>query len=196
MALIDRVIEKMPTRTAPQRNGLASSQTLWIVAGALAPLALAAIGWGLKARRACQVAEVMVRDVLTIDATAPIVEAARRMRQGNVGSLPVVADGRLIGMVTDRDLIVRAIADGVDPSSARVGDFTTRDPVCVRPDTGVDEAMEAMSECQIGRLPVVDADNRVIGIVTLSSLALRAGGQQRDALETAQEVSRRSARVA
>lgn len=195
MALMDRLIEKMPTRAMPQRNGFVTNEKLWVMAGALTPLVLAAIGWGLRARRGCQVEDVMVHDVVTIDASAPIIEAARRMRQGNVGSLPVVSDGRLIGMVTDRDLIVRAIADGADPSSARVGDFATRDPVCVRPETSVDEAMEAMGECQIGRLPVVDADNRVIGIVTLSSLALRAG-QRREALETAQEVSRRSARVA
>lgn len=195
MGLMDRLVEKMPTRLMPQRNGFATNERLWLVVGALTPLVLAAIGWGLRARRGVRVEEVMVRDVLTIDAGAPLIEAARRMRQGNVGALPVVADGRLIGMITDRDLVVRAVADGADPSSARVGDFTTRDPVCVRPETTVDEAMEAMSECQIGRLPVVDPDNRVLGIVTLSSLALRAR-QRRDALETAQEVSRRSARVA
>jgi CBS domain-containing protein len=116
------------------------------------------------------------------------------MRDGNVGVLPVVEHGRLRGILTDRDIVVRAIADGAAPSDTRVGDCATWDIVCARPESTVDEAMEVMADCQIGRLPVVDTDNRVIGIVTLSSLALRSR-KQGDALETAQQVSKRSARV-
>jgi CBS domain-containing protein len=141
------------------------------------------------------VGDVMVQDVLTIDASASLMEAAQRMRDGNVGVLPVTDEGRLRGVVTDRDLVVRGIAEGAEPGSMRVGDCATWDIVCARADSTIDEAMEVMAECQIGRLPVVDADNRVIGIVTLSSLALRSRKQD-DALETAQEVSKRSSRVA
>ena len=141
------------------------------------------------------VGDVMVGDVLTIDASASVMEAAQRMRDGNVGVLPVTDEGRLRGIVTDRDLVVRGMAEGADPVSMRVGDCATWDIVCARRDSTIDEAMEVMAECQIGRLPVVDADNRVIGIVTLSSLALRSRKQD-DALETAQEVSKRSARAA
>ena len=117
------------------------------------------------------------------------------MREGNVGVLPVVENGRLRGVVTDRDIVVRGIAEGAVPAMTPVGECTSWDIVCARADSPIDEAMEVMGECQVGRLPVVDSDNRVIGIVTLSSLALRSPSQE-EALEAAQEVSKRSARAA
>ncbi len=141
------------------------------------------------------VGDVMIDDVLTVDASAPLWKAAQLMRDGNVGVLPVVEDGKLRGIVTDRDLVIRGLAEGADPTGMRVGDCATWDIVCARAESPVEEAMEVMAECQIGRLPVIDADNRVIGIVTLSSLALRSR-KKGDALETAQEVSKRSARAA
>jgi CBS domain-containing protein len=167
-------------------------------AGLLAASTVATAAFWLLRRRPAigrKVGDVMVGDVLTIDASASLMEAAQRMRDGNVGVLPVTDDGHLRGVVTDRDLVVRGLAEGADPVSMRVGDCATWDIVCARRDSTIEEAMEVMAECQIGRLPVVDADNRVIGIVTLSSLALRSRKQD-DALETAQEVSKRSARVA
>ncbi len=148
-----------------------------------------------RAAGARTVRDVMIDDVLTVDASATLTETARRMRDGNVGALPVVEDGRLRGLVTDRDLVVRTMADGADPSTTRVGECATWDIVCARADSPVDEVMEVMAECQIGRLPVVDAGNHVIGMVTLSSLALRSRKRE-NALETAQEVSKRSARAA
>jgi CBS domain-containing protein len=117
------------------------------------------------------------------------------MRDGNVGVLPVVENGRLRGIITDRDLVVRGMADDAAPSMTRVGECATWDIICARGDSTIDEAMEVMAECQIGRLPVVDTDNRVIGIMTLSSLALRSAKEE-DTLETAQEVSKRSSRAA
>jgi CBS domain-containing protein len=167
-------------------------------AGLLAASTAATAAVWLFRRRAPngrKVADVMVGDVLTIDASASIMEAAQRMRDGNIGVLPVTDDGRLRGIVTDRDLVVRGMAEGADPVSMRVGDCATWDIVCARANSSIEEAMEVMADSQIGRLPVVDADNRVIGILTLSSLALRSS-KQGDALETAQEVSRRSARAA
>jgi CBS domain-containing protein len=160
--------------------------------------ATAAMYWSRRSREGGQariVRDVMIDDVLTIDASASLADAARTMRDGNVGVLPVVEHGRLRGVITDRDIVVRAVADGALPSDTRVGDCATWDIVCARPDSTIDEAMEVMADCQIGRLPVVDTDNRVIGIVTLSSLALRSRKQD-DALETAQQVSKRSARSA
>ena len=141
-----------------------------------------------------------VRDVMTdrprcVTLETPISEVAQLMESEDIGSLPVLEGDQLAGMITDRDIVVRAIAEGSLPSEARVGDFATWDIVCARPESSVDEAMEVMADCQIGRLPVVDSDNRVIGIVTLSSLALRSR-KQGDALETAQQVSKRSARIA
>jgi CBS domain-containing protein len=164
-------------------------------------LTAAAAAGALMLRRRARAAEnravrdVMVGDVLTIDANATLLEAAQLMRDGNVGVLPVVEDGRLRGIITDRDLVVRGMADGAVPAMTRVAECATWDIICARGESSIEEAMEVMAECQIGRLPVVDTDNRVIGIITLSSLALRSPKQE-DALETAQEVSKRSARAA
>ena len=187
----------MRDHTSTSRN--TSSWPVLLPAGLLAAstAATAAIFLTRRSRDAGQarnVRDVMIDDVLTIDASATLADAARTMRDGNVGVLPVVEHGRLRGVITDRDIVVRAIADGAQPAETRVGDCATWDIVCARADSTIDEAMEVMADCQIGRLPVVDGDNRVIGIVTLSSLALRSRKQD-NALETAQQVSKRSARA-
>jgi CBS domain-containing protein len=139
--------------------------------------------------------EVMIRDVVTIDASGTLLEAAELMRDANVGMLPVMDEDVLRGIVTDRDLVVRAMTRDVRPSEVRVSECLSEPPRCAEPDWTLDEAMEEMARQQVGRLPIVDASGRVIGVVTLSSLALRSPKQQ-EALETAQEVSRRSARAA
>src|SRR5216683_2739562 len=159
--------------------------------------AAAALLWRTRARQepSHAVRDVMIDDVLTIDTSATLLEAAQRMRDGNVGVLPVVEDGVLRGIITDRDLVVRAMAEGVDATTTRVAECATWDIVCAQAESSLDDAMEVMADSRIGRLPVVDADNRVIGILTLSSLALRSA-RQGEALETAQEVSKRSARAA
>ena len=139
------------------------------------------------------VREVMILDVLTVDGSATVVEAAQKKQTANIGVLPVVHDGVLRGVVTDRDLVVRAIARGANPATTRVADCATRDIVCARAESTIDEAREVMADYQVGRLPVVDESNRVIGIVTLGSLALRSKGGD-ETLRAATEVSRRSAR--
>lgn len=166
---------------------------------ALAGVGLLALRLWRPARRAIMgrtVRNIMVRDVVTVDPSAPITIAAQRMRDANVGALPVITDdGTLRGVITDRDLVVRALADGADPRSLTVGQCATRALTCARPDWDVDRAMRVMSECQIGRLPVVDDADRLVGIVTLSSLAYRAR-EDDEAFDTARDVSRRSARAA
>ena len=179
---------RLSPRSARAGVPLSAGAALLLGAGA----ALLVERW-LRSGDGRTVKDVMVEDVLTVDASASIAEAAQRMRDGNVGVLPVVEDGRLRGIVTDRDLVIRAVAVAADPSTTRVGDCATWDTVCARADSPLDEVREVMAECQIGRLPVVDHDNRIIGIVTLSSLALRSR-ERGEALQTAQEVSRRSAR--
>ena len=139
--------------------------------------------------------DVMIRNVVTIDASATLLQAAELMRDANVGMLPVMAGDVLRGIVTDRDLVVRAMTRDIRPSEVSVGECVSEPPRCAEPDWSLDEAMEEMARQQVGRLPIVDAGGRVLGVVTLSSLALRSPKQQ-EALETAQEVSRRSARVA
>jgi CBS domain-containing protein len=141
-----------------------------------------------------RVADVMVRDVVTIEPSASLVTAARRMRDANVGMLPVVERGRVVGVLTDRDLVVRALAEAVDPLRTRVADCMSRDVIPADADWTTEQAIVTMAQAQVGRLPVLDHD-RLVGVVTLSSMAFRSR-HKAVALEAAQEVSRRSAREA
>jgi CBS domain-containing protein len=141
------------------------------------------------------VKDVMIGNVISVDSSATLAEAAQLMRDGNVGVLPVVEGGRLRGLLTDRDIVVRAVARGLDARSTRVAECATPDIVSAKPEWSADEAGRAMARHQIGRLPVVDEDGHLVGIVTLSSLALRSHDAER-ALHAAEQVSRRSARHA
>ena len=142
-----------------------------------------------------KIKDVMVQDVVAINPSASLAEAAELMRQANVGILPVVEDGQLCGVITDRDLVVRAIAIGADLTSTPVGECATGDPIVAHPDWNLDQAMSAMARAQIGRLPVVDDDNALAGIVTLGSLALRSK-KDKETLAAAKAVSRRSVKAA
>jgi CBS domain-containing protein len=142
-----------------------------------------------------RIEDVMIEDVVTIGATATLAEAAGVMREANVGMLPVMNGENLLGVVTDRDLVIRGMAQDVKPSSVQVSECMSTNVIAVPQDAPVERAMEIMAHEQIGRLPVIDANGKLIGVVTLSSLALRSS-QQGETLEAAQEVSRRSARAA
>jgi CBS domain-containing protein len=167
----------------------------WLVTSGV--LTLLALGASRRRRliRKRKVKDVMIRDVVSIAPQATLREAAQTMRDANVGVLPIVEGGITRGLLTDRDLVVRAVADGADPEATLVAECATTDLVCARPDADIDEAMEVMARCQIGRLPVIDEQDRLVGIVTLSSLALRSPDED-EALDTAKAVSRRSARAA
>ena len=115
--------------------------------------------------------EVMTADPRTVDAGATLVEAAREMRDGDVGALIVVENGTVAGIVTDRDIVVRAIADGKDPGSTRVSDVATMNPVTLTVDQTVEDAIRTMREQDIRRIPVVQ-DGRPAGIVSLGDLAI------------------------
>jgi CBS domain-containing protein len=117
------------------------------------------------------------------------------MRDANVGMLPVLEAGAVRGIVTDRDLVVRAMTRDIRPSEVQVSECLSEPPRCAEPGWSLDEAMEEMARQQVGRLPVVNESGAVVGVVTLSSLALRSAKRD-ETLETAQEVSRRSARSA
>jgi CBS domain-containing protein len=145
-----------------------------------------------KARR---VRDVMVADVVTIEPSASLVAAARLMHDANVGMLPVVDDGRVVGVITDRDIVVRAVACERDPAATRVGDCLSEGVIPAHPDWPTAQAIVTMAQAQVGRLPVLDDEQRLVGVVTLSSMAFRSR-HKAVALEAAQEVSRRSARAA
>ena len=136
-------------------------------------------------RRRCR--EIMSSDVLTATPETPLSEVARMMRDGDMGSVPVVAGGKLVGIVTDRDIVVRSIADGRDVSSA-VGEAMTREIFSVRPDDFVFEAIRLMGDKQVRRVPVVDADGRLAGIIAFADIALETE-DEREIAETMEEIS-------
>ena len=146
-----------------------------------------------KGRADRKVSEIMVKDVVTVEPSASLTDAARAMEDANVGMLPVVQDGKVIGVITDRDIVVRAVAREADPASTAVGDCLSINAIVAHPDWTTERAMQTMAQAQVGRLPVLDDDDRLVGVVTLSSMAFRAP-EKGDAFEAAQEVSRRSAK--
>ena len=119
-----------------------------------------------------------VRDAMTpsptsIDAGAPVVEAARAMASQDVGSLPVVDGGTLVGMVTDRDLVLNVLAKDVDPHSTTVATVCTDDPVVVGPEDSLDDALQRMAREQVRRLPVVE-DEQLVGILAQADVSRTA----------------------
>lgn len=119
------------------------------------------------------VREVMTRGVECIGPDATLYEAARKMRDLDVGPLPVCGpQDRLVGMVTDRDITIRGIAEGLDPRTARIRDVMTPNIIYCFEDQDVEEAAQLMKENQIRRLVVLNQDKRLVGIVSLADLAV------------------------
>ena len=119
------------------------------------------------------VADVMTPGVESTSSTEILCDAARTMRDGDFGSMPVVDDGRLVGVLTDRDIVVRAVAERRDPAAVRVGEVASREPVTVAPSDALDDAMELMARHKVRRLPVVDG-GRLVGVVSQADIALGA----------------------
>jgi CBS domain-containing protein len=117
------------------------------------------------------VRDVMTRDPATVDASVPVAEAARVMHDRDVGDVIVLQGGRLRGIVTDRDIVVRVVAEERDARTARVGDVVTPDLVTLTPTDPMDRAVALMREHALRRLPVVEGD-RPVGIVSLGDLAV------------------------
>ncbi len=120
-----------------------------------------------------RVSEVMTRDVQTIQPDQTAREAATFMLDADAGSIPVTEGGRLIGMITDRDIAVRGVAKGNGPETP-VRELMTDNLVIVRIDDDVEEAATKMSDAQVRRLPVIDQDERLCGIVSLGDLSREA----------------------
>jgi CBS domain-containing protein len=116
------------------------------------------------------VRETMTANPRSIETSASVVEAARLMRAEHIGSLPVVKDGRLVGMITDRDLALRVVAEGADPESVTVGEVASHDTVTAQPDQDLDEALRLMAHHQLRRLPVAEGD-RLVGILAQADVA-------------------------
>jgi CBS domain-containing protein len=118
------------------------------------------------------VRDAMTEDPHSIGSSASVVEAARLMREGHIGSLPVTEDERLVGMLTDRDITTRVVAESAAPETTSVGDVYSRDLITVEPDHDLEEALELMARHQVRRLPVVE-NGRLVGVVAQADIALK-----------------------
>lgn len=117
------------------------------------------------------VKDVMHTNPVTIQGKAPIAEAARLMRDNHIGNVVVVENGSVFGIVTDRDIVVRGVADGKDFKKTAVKEICSQDLTTVDPQTSIDEAIQIMRDKAIRRLPVV-SDGKPVGMLSLGDLAL------------------------
>ena len=115
--------------------------------------------------------EIMTADPRTVETGATVAEAAREMRDGDVGSVVVIENGAVAGIITDRDIAVRVVAQGLDPDATRVSEVATRRPVTLTVDQSVDDAIRLVREQNVRRIVVLQ-DNRAAGIVSLGDLAI------------------------
>jgi len=119
-----------------------------------------------------KVRELMSKDPIKLASSSPVAEAARQMRDKNVGAVIVEDNGKLCGVVTDRDIAIRAVAEGRDPATAHLADICSKDLTTVSPDEDLDRAVQIMREKAIRRVPVVDGNNRPVGVLSLGDLAI------------------------
>ena len=125
-----------------------------------------------------RVSEAMTADVVTVSPQASLIDAARLMRDSDIGPLPVCENGRVLGVLTDRDITVRAVASGKAPESTRVADVMSPEVVSCLDSDDVRRAAEIMQSAQLRRLLVVNSDGRLAGIVSLGDLALQTGDEE------------------
>jgi CBS domain-containing protein len=117
------------------------------------------------------VEEIMTRDPRTVATDDSLLDAARAMRDDDIGDVVVTEGGRVAGILTDRDITIRAVAEGRDPQSTKVGDVFTSGVQTLEPDDSVEDAIRTVREHDIRRLPVVK-DGRAVGILSLGDLAV------------------------
>ena len=135
--------------------------------------------------------EIMTSNVRTATRGQSLRDVAVMMRDGDMGAIPVVEDGKLVGIVTDRDIVVRSIADGKDASSP-VSEAMTTEIFSVKPDDFAFEAIRLMGDKQVRRIPVVDETGRLAGIIAIADVALEME-DEREIAETLEEISSGSA---
>jgi CBS domain-containing protein len=139
---------------------------------------------------AMKLRQVMTENVEVVHPDAPVREAAEIMRSRDVGALPVAADDHLVGMITDRDIAIRATASGRAPNDVKVREAMTPDLVYCFDDQDVHEAEDLMQEKQIRRLPILSREKRLVGIVSLGDLALKTSAdEQNDIAVTLETIS-------
>lgn len=135
--------------------------------------------------------EIMTATVRTVTPQTALVEAAALMKEGDVGSVPVIDGGKLVGIVTDRDIVVRAVAEGNGPETP-VSSAMTTEIFSVKPDDFAFEAIRLMGDKQVRRVPVVNKDGSLAGIIAMADVALEME-DEREIAETLEEISSGSA---
>jgi CBS domain-containing protein len=135
------------------------------------------------------VADVMTRDVRTMTPNDSVVDAARCMDELNVGVIPVCEGEKLVGMVTDRDIVVRGVAQEADTTSMRLADVMSTNVRCATEDEDVDEVLDEMARNQIRRMPVVDRKAHLVGIITLGDIAAKTSDEEMDVAQSLGEIS-------
>ena len=125
-----------------------------------------------------KIADVMTHGAELTSPDATIEEAAKKMAAEDVGFLPVGENDRLVGMITDRDIAIRAVAHGKEPSHTKVRDVMTDRVLYCFEDENADSAIETMSKLQVRRLPVVNRDKRLVGVVSIGDLATKHSAQK------------------
>src|ERR687884_1958972 len=131
--------------------------------------------------------DIMTTNPSTVEPNQSVVEAARIMKQEDAGVVPVTENGRLTGMVTDRDIAIRVVAEGKDPQSTSVREVASTDLVTVDPQQDLDEALRLMAQHQVRRLPVVEEDGRLVGVLAQADIAREGDDAQTG--QVVQEIS-------
>ena len=131
--------------------------------------------------------DVMSSDPCTIDADKSVAYAAKMMRDEDVGLAPIVEGDKLIGMLTDRDIAIRVVAEGQDPDQVTVREVASKQVVTIDPQQDLDEALRIMAKHQVRRLPVVEEDGRLVGVVAQADVARE--GDDTETGQLVQEIS-------
>src|SRR6187551_2406539 len=133
-----------------------------------------------------QVRDVMTSNPVTCSSQASIADAAKVMAKEDIGPLPVVDADRLVGLLTDRDIVVRVVAEGRDPQSTTVGEVASTDLATVSPDENLDRALQLLAEQQVRRLPVVEGET-LVGVVAQADIARQ--GDDRTTGQVVEQIS-------
>jgi CBS domain-containing protein len=124
------------------------------------------------------ITDIMSANPCAIDADKPVAYAAQMMKQEDVGLAPIVEGDRLVGALTDRDIVTRVVAEGKDPQSVKVRDVASTDLVTIDPQEDLDEALRLMASYQVRRLPVVEEDGRLVGVLAQADVAGEANDKK------------------
>lgn len=137
--------------------------------------------------------ELMTKDPKTCAATDFVQQAAQLMKSEDVGPIPIVGDnGKLEGIITDRDIVLKVVAEGRDPKTTKLADVMTTDVITCAADCDIEETLNLMEDNQVRRIPVVDASGRLVGIISQADIATRLDDSEKTA-ELVEDISKAAA---